>query len=139
MLASGCTLLRTSDSDVSPAFVLGVGMADSDRPYRTVHVLDASGRIGDARAATSAEMDLSVEGTGDATLRLVADGNVLVRWLGPACPGTTTLSVEPGGDVIAVADAHDDGCDAAGAMYGVVLDYDDDRDPARIVVRYLTP
>ncbi len=123
-----------------PAFELQVGVGGSDAKSRAIRVFDRSHDIWDVREATPAEFDLPLGSTGDTSLLVLDDENqVLVRWIGPSCQGTSSIAVSESGNQVVIQDQQDDGCDASASAYGVVLNYDTNRDQAQMSVEYKAP
>lgn len=92
---------------------------------------------GECARRTPEEFERPVVGDSDANLLVFDDQNdVLVRWVGPACPSTTSLAISESGNEILVQVVPPDGCDAAGATYGVVLSYDTSREAANLSIDY---
>lgn len=146
LLASGCALLagigpanHPGAESPKPAFEVQVGVGGSGAKSRAVQVFDRSHDIWDVREATPAEFDLPGS-TGDTNLLVLDDENqVLVRWMGPSCQGTSSIAVSESGNQVVIEDQQDDGCDASASVYGVVLNYDTNRDQAQMSVEYEDP
>ena len=114
-----------------------MGVGGSSAKSQLVQILDESGDVWRVREATSTEFGLPVVGESDANLAVFDDQNdVLVRWVGPACQSPTSLLTSESGNEIRVWDSQQDGCDAAGATYGVVLSYDTNRQPTEMSIQY---
>jgi|GEM_PF-2678234 len=145
---SGCALLtsypgaglQTSPS-VGPSYELRVRPGSFGKSAQRVRVFDASGDVWEAREATRAEMEMDrgMDSNDDADADLVLfddENHVLVRWHGATCERETRISIDESGNTIVIRTAPHDGCDAAGVTYGVVLNYDTNRDADHLRVEY---